>query len=642
MTASLTGLGANLLIPDLLRGAPQVRGVLDRYGLRGCGGALGPHESLGFFAQAHDVPLDRLLREIRAEMERPTSAAAPATAANRADAIYRPFFRAGIAVALSLGAAWGAFLLLRIAFEHSFRAAGLHEVNAHGHAQIFGWVGLFVMGFAYQAFPRFKHVDLAFPDLAFLSFWLMLIGLLVRSVLEPVAATQAWAYWPAVGAAGLEVVAIVLFVVVLTATWRASGKPLAFYDWYIVSALAWFVVQAVYEGVYLAATLSATGADLVPLVATWQAPLRDLQIHGFATLMILGVSQRLLHHVYGFPTPAVRLSRVALVLLNLAVLGEATGLVLMRLHDHAWAGLWYGSVLVLTVAAAALVGNWRLFTTRPADKDRSLKFMRAAYAWLFVSLAMLVALPAYQYALLPWLAPDSAAAGAGFSHAYYGATRHAITVGFISLMIVGVAAKVVPTLNGVEGATLPRLWLPFVLINAGCTLRVIGQVLTDFTSASFPLTGVSGVFEVTGLAVWGVHLWQIMSGTYLPAPVKPAETRGVVASGDLVGPLLDRHPELLPTLLSFGFRPLANPILRRTMARGITLAAACRFAGVEVEQLVATLNAELARGPGGTRSLPVVDPEPPTHAGCTCCEERKHTQQDGSLSSSGICATVPR
>src|SRR5215831_8741478 len=132
MAASMTAIGANLLIPDLLRRAPQVRGVLDRYGLRGCGGPLGPHESLGFFAQAHDVPLDRLLREIRAELEPSKAAAVPIPAANRADAIYRPFFRAGIAVALSLGAVWGAYLLLRISYGQSFSAAGLHEVNAHG------------------------------------------------------------------------------------------------------------------------------------------------------------------------------------------------------------------------------------------------------------------------------------------------------------------------------------------------------------------------------------------------------------------------------------------------------------------------------------------------------------------------------
>src|SRR5262245_32101995 len=197
MPAPLTAIGANLLIPDLLRWAPQVRRVLDRYGLRGCGGPLGPHESLGFFAQAHDVPLDRLLQEIGAEMMGPMAATTTVPAAGGADAIYRPFFRAGIAVVLSLGAVWGAYLLLRIALNQSFGAAGLHEINAHGHAQIFGWVGLFVMGFAYQAFPRFKHADLALPGLAFVSFWLMLTGLVARSALEPVAATQTWAYWPA-------------------------------------------------------------------------------------------------------------------------------------------------------------------------------------------------------------------------------------------------------------------------------------------------------------------------------------------------------------------------------------------------------------------------------------------------------------
>ena len=34
-----------------------------------------------------------------------------------------------------------------------------------------------------------------------------------------------------------------------------------FYDWYIIAALGWFVVQAIYESVYLVATLDA-GADL--------------------------------------------------------------------------------------------------------------------------------------------------------------------------------------------------------------------------------------------------------------------------------------------------------------------------------------------------------------------------------------------
>ena len=97
----------------------------------------------------------------------------PATPRWAADRIYRPFFLSGIAVVLTLGAVWGAYLLVRIALLGKFTAVGLHEVNAHGHAQIFGWVGIFVMGFAYQAFPRLKQTTLRHPGLAWLSFALM-------------------------------------------------------------------------------------------------------------------------------------------------------------------------------------------------------------------------------------------------------------------------------------------------------------------------------------------------------------------------------------------------------------------------------------------------------------------------------------
>ncbi|HEY7158273.1 MAG TPA: NnrS family protein, partial [Gemmataceae bacterium] len=537
----------SLNIPDLLRAAPQVRPVLDRYGLKGCGGPMGPAESLAFFARAHDVPLARLLAELR-EAARPTSqpiALPLADSPSRTDTIYRPFFKAGMAVTLTLGALWGAYLLLRIAVNGSFRAAGLHEINAHGHAQIFGWVGLFVMGFAYQAFPRFKHTTLSHPNLALVSLWLMLTGLLGRSVLEPLSGVLAWAGPAAVASSTLEIAAIVLFVAILAATWRASGKPLAFYDYYILCSLVWFIVQAVYESVYLAATLHVGGREeLITLVATWQGALRDVQIHGFALLMILGVSQRLFHHFYGLPAPNQRLSRVALVCLNAALVGEVLGLILHRLTGPAWIALWYASVLVLAGTVAALVWNWRIFAA-PAEPDRTLKFLRAAYLWLLASLAMLVLLPVHQHLLLPWLAPDSEAARLHFSHAYFGAIRHAVTVGFISLMIVGVAARVVPTLNGVYPRRLPKLWGPFLLLNGGCALRVAGQTLTDFVPVAFPITGVSGVLEVLGLTLWAVHLWRIMAGRFaleMPEASPPPIAEGAIAASDGVSAILDRYP----------------------------------------------------------------------------------------------------
>ena len=586
-------LTSQVMIPELIRSVPGSREVLDRYGLRGCGGPEGPHESLEFFARAHDVPIDQLLDELRKPDDNRLPVGEHPPSRWSADAIYRPFFLAGIAVVLTLGAVWGAYLLVRIALAGKFTAVGLHEVNAHGHAQIFGWVGLFVMGFAYQAFPRFKHTTLSFPGLAWLSFALMLGGLLVRSVLEPLADGFDTVAALAVAATTVEVVAIGLFVFVITSTWRASGKKLEVYDWYIASALFWFVAQAVYETIYVAATFRAGQGELVPLVAAWQGALRDLQIHGFAALMILGVSQRMLPNMFGFPSGSRRLARWCLAGLNLAVVGEAAGLVLMRRDGRHWAGLWYLSVLTFAACVTALVLDWRVFG-RAEGPDRSRKFVRTAYAWLLISLAMLIALPAYQFAVLPAINPESAAVKMGFSHAYYGATRHAITVGFISLMIVGVSSKVVPVLRGADPRQLIGLWIPFGLINLGCTLRVVGQTATDWADWVFPLAGVSGALEVAGLAVWAAHL----AGLMLRRPgwaEPPVERRssGPIAHDESVLSVIERYPELLPVFVEHGFRPLANPFLRRTLARGVSIEFACRLIGIDTATFLQTLNARL-------------------------------------------------
>jgi hypothetical protein len=608
MVAIKVPIAADSMIPDVLRACPQLRGVLDRYGLRGCGGEFGPVESVGSFARAHDVPVASLLSDLRMAV---SSSSPTASTGTVADYIYRPFFKAGIVIALTLGAVWGAYLLLRIAFAGSFRAVGLHEVNAHGHAQIFGWVGLFVMGFAYQAFPRFKHTSLTHPRLAYASLWLMLCGITVRSIYEPLAASFDWQSWPAVVAAVVEIIAIGVFTAVIAATWRASGKPLAYYDAYIACALFWFVAQAVYEAVYLAATFATGDSDLVPLVATWQAPLRDIQIHGFALMMILGVSQRLLHPFYGFKEPNRRLSLGALVALNFALVGEVSGLVAARLAGHAWIGMWYASVLLLTGAVVLLVWDWRIFA-KAHESDRSLKFLRAAYVWLLISLGMMVLLPVYQFGVLGIVAPESEAARIGFSHAYYGAIRHAITVGFISVMIVGVASKVVPSLNGVDTRSLRALWAPFVLINTGCALRVIFQTLTDTTSLSFPVAGISGLLEVAGLAIWGAHLWWIMhrgaalEKANLASDAHLAPTSPITAQ-DRVGDVLEYHPYLLNTFLSFGFHPLSNPWLRRTLARSVTLGQACRILSVDISELLEALNTGREKHVRGTLSLPVLD-----------------------------------
>jgi len=97
-----------------------------------------------------------------------------------------------------------------------------------------------------------------------------------------------------------------------------------------------------------------------------------------------------------------------------------------------------------------------------------------------------------------------------FSHAFFGAYRHALTVGFIMMMIVGVSSKVVPALSGIDMKRTNSLWLTFVLLNAGNLTRVSFQIATDFSSAAYPVMGISGFIEVVGLTLWGYELFSNM------------------------------------------------------------------------------------------------------------------------------------
>jgi hypothetical protein len=227
--------------------------------------------------------------------------------------------------------------------------------------------------------------------------------------------------------------------------------------------------------------------------------------------------------------------------------------------------------------------------------DRSAKFVRMAFAWLFISLVMLLLSPAYQYAYLHLGVPRPIP----FSHAYSGAIRHAITVGFISLMIMGMAAKVVATLNGVDPRTLSSLLGPFLLVNAGCILRVIMQPLTDWSSRIYLLLGISGTLEVAGLGWWGLGLVTIIlrgksAARDLAASTGPPPKQ--IEGQHRVAEVLDWFPETESVFVQKGFTAIRQPLLRRTVARQVTLAQAAALRNVPLDELLAALNTAIAAG----------------------------------------------
>lgn len=487
-------------VSDIVRLCPTARQIFDRHGLHGCGGANGPTEPLSFFAAVHQVDIDSLIAELNAEIANPGKAYEYKEALE--DFIYRRFFKTAIAIVLSIGALWGAVNLLDIAGGLSFGQARLiPAIHAHAHAMIFGWVGLFVMGFAYQSFPRFKNTRLWHPELANLSYFLMLSGIVTRVVAEIAQPGRT-----ALALGGLatvaEVSAIVLFMNVLLHTALSSNQPRNKHEKYIFGALFWFLVQALASGAFFFAKATAGSQDnLLLRIALFDAPLRDMQVLGFAALMIAGVSQRFVPSVYGLADPKRDNRNLIFGLINASLLLDIVCYVSYRLT---------GATLfaVGLEIAFALMPIWAVLLVRQVgvfgsagQPDRTFKFVRAAYAWLvFASLMM------------PFLLLYSRITHQPFAHSYWGAQRHAFTVGFISFMIVGVSSKVVPILAGVDAKKLSNLWGPFAMMMIGCTGRVVLQVLTDFfPDQAYSFIGFTGFLEVAALAWWGAELWRTMN-----------------------------------------------------------------------------------------------------------------------------------
>ena len=95
--------------------------------------------------------------------------------------LHRPYFLAAIALTLTLGVGWGGLLLWQIGMAGSFTAVSIHSVNAHGEAQIYGWVGLFIMGFATQVFPRMWRSPPSSVVSAVAALTMSIAGVVLRS-----------------------------------------------------------------------------------------------------------------------------------------------------------------------------------------------------------------------------------------------------------------------------------------------------------------------------------------------------------------------------------------------------------------------------------------------------------------------------
>jgi len=275
----------------------------------------------------------------------------------------------------------------------------------------------------------------------------------------------------------------------------------------LLSATAFMLIHTVADGwhTYNLATTESK-YEAIYFTSVYQPALRYLQLHGTVLLMIVGVGSRLLPSFYDIKAPSERKLRIMLVCIALSVLGEAGIFVTFRLTEIHWIaafllipwGVLMACVLWLTIPWKL----WRPLRDRAGRVDRMSKFVRASFLWLAISLLMTIAQPAW-----------ASLAGTYFSHAWYGATRQAFTVGCAAMMVMGFTSKIVPTLNGVLPTSLGRLRAAFVLVNVGLTLHVIFQAVSDFWRPVMILLPLAGVLQLAGFACWAAEMLKHMSNS---------------------------------------------------------------------------------------------------------------------------------
>lgn len=624
---------ASTTVREAVAAYPGAERIFDKYGLTGCGGPDGPAEPIGFFAAVHHVDPQRLIAELddyAASMERPATQPRPSLDAG--GHTYPLFLMTALALALSVGVTSGIAAAMTGGGWGALRGEPwLALVQTHGHVQLFGYLGLFVMGVALHVLPRFKGQPPPNRRLVVAIYAIVLSGVMLRASAQPHG--QGFLRWMLGASALVELAGAALFAAVVARIfWRARAQREPF-DRYVLAATAWFVASAGIN-TYLTVRAALDGQHLLNFAG--DAALLEATVYGFVVLFVLGVSFRTLPFFLSLKPAHGWLRDAALAAMLIALPVRVAAVWAPQFGRYGWAepaDRIATFTLALGVAAATIA--LRVFEAAATEPmaagapKTSRTVVQAAYAWLLAGISLDV------YWRLRELE-------GGFTPFYAaGAIRHAFLLGFATLMIMAIAYRTVPVFSGRAVRWPSAVAASYAMVIAASALRVFPVAFTPAPSKlDFKLLTAGGVLLFFGLGIFFVELATSMFARFAASEgplVVPADTAsrgeppravrapaehgpgapavGGVASGTAgaggrrpAGPVradmtvaeaLELSPLVLTVLLDYGFGPIADPEVRARMAPATTIARAAAFVSADPDALVDTLNMAI----GATRRI---------------------------------------
>ena len=400
------------------------------------------------------------------------------------------YISSGLVFMLLPGTFLGVWNLLQISGRESAGSISPAWLQAHGHAQVFGWIGSFILGIGFYSIPKLRGATKPAFGAAWACWVMWTIGVAVRWA----ANVYAWQWRLLLPLSGvLELAAfLIFFSAVSQHRPEDSGKSrLEPWIWVVISASTGLML-----------TLIANLAACFYLALRGASPaLSHILDQRYLVLVAWGF---LVPFVWGFSTKWMTvflgLKPVRPRLLLGALVVNFAGVVLTLLGWGAEATAFF--VVSTALAIAAL----RMFeSARQEPKTRGVHpsfpfFVRMAYGWLLVAALLGVGAALW----------DS-------SGGIWGASRHALTVGFIAVMVFCVGQRILPAFAGMRLLWSTRLMFAgLLLLTIGCTLRVSSEVLAyqGYANWAWSVLPVSAMLELAGITAFAMNI----SGTFILEP----------------------------------------------------------------------------------------------------------------------------
>lgn len=390
----------------------------------------------------------------------------------------------GLLFMLLPGTFLGVWNLLSISPQHTVASLDPAWLQAHGHAQIFGWLGTFIIGIGFYSLSKMGNLPAFAVSNGWIAFGLWTAGVLLRWA----ANVTAWEWRAALPiSAVLELAGFLTFFATVSrhSPPQSIGAPRKNEPWMLVvigSTVAFLVTLLANLTVTVYVAMRGDG-PAIPLILDQR--LLMLPAWGFLVPTVLGFNARWLPVFLGLRSLRPRFLYAAVLFAWVA------SAVMLR----GWAIL---AMTLLPVAAAAAIAALRVF--EPSIRAGKLKgvhrsfpgFVRGAYVWLLVASGL-----------------SLAAALADREGGIWGASRHALTVGFLATMVFAIGQKILPAFCGARVLFSSGLmFASLLMLNVGCTLRVVSEVLAyeGFSRWAWPVLPVSAIVELTAVTLFALNL----------------------------------------------------------------------------------------------------------------------------------------